>query len=62
MAGREAKKTEITKSRGKGADMRQKRTALGIGLLLLICGYLRFVAFPVREPDMGSQTLSESEA
>ena len=42
--------------------MRQKRTALGIGLLLLICGYLRFVAFPVREPDMGSQTLSESEA
>ena len=42
--------------------MRNRRTALGIGLLLLICGCLRFVLFPLKLPDMGTQTLSGQEA
>lgn len=42
--------------------MRNRRTALGIGLLLLICGYLRFVAFPPELPDMGTQALTGQRA
>lgn len=42
--------------------MRNRRTALGIGLLLLICGCLRFVFFPLKEPDMGTQALTGQEA
>ena len=42
--------------------MRNRRTALGIGLFLLICGFLRFVCFPLEKPDMGTQALSEKEA
>lgn len=42
--------------------MRAKRTALFIGILLLICAYLRCVAFPVKEPDMSSQVIGEREA
>lgn len=42
--------------------MRNRRTALAIGLLLLVCGYLRLVVFPLEETDMGSQAVTEQEA
>lgn len=42
--------------------MRNRRTALGIGLLLLICGCLRFLLFPLETPDMGTQALTAQEA
>ena len=42
--------------------MRNRRTALAIGLLLLVCGYLRLVVFPLEEADMGSQAVTEQEA
>lgn len=42
--------------------MRIRRTALATGLLLLVCGYLRFVVFPLERADMGSQAVTEQEA
>ena len=42
--------------------MRNRRTALGIGLLLLLCGFIRFVLFPLEMPGMGAQALDAGEA
>ena len=46
----------------KGAEMRKRRMALGIGVLLLICAGVRFLIFPPEKAGMEEQFLTEQDA